>query len=179
MNQLKHLPKVVAFASLVVLSACTEPFAELEGYVKTTLAKAPPQLEPIPPIKDFPVQEYPIEGLRDPFETGEEQLLASGSTDEPIDDPDCPDLTRNPEDLEEFPLDALDMVGTMAQSGGYFGLVKDPDGVVHRVQVNNYLGQNYGQILSIAEDKIELEERVKEGAGCERKTQTIALEDNN
>jgi type IV pilus assembly protein PilP len=179
MNSFKNSPKLIALCGALLLSACTESFTELEGYVKTTLAKAPPQLEPIPPIKDFPVQEYPIEGLRDPFDTGEEQLLASGTSDTPVDDPDCPDLTRIPEDLEEFPTDALDMVGTMAQNGGYFGLIKDPDGVVHRVQVNNYLGQNYGQILSIAEDKIELEERVKEGAGCERKTQTIALEDNN
>jgi type IV pilus assembly protein PilP len=175
----QHFFRILAVSAVIGISACTEPFPELEGYVKTTLAKAPPQLEPIPPIKDFPIREYPIEGLRDPFDTGEEQLMVAGSTEDPVDDPDCPDLTRNPEDLEQYPTDALDMVGTMAQSGGYFGLIKDPTGVVHRVQVNNYLGQNYGQILSIAEDKIEFEERVKDGAGCERKTQTIALEDNN
>ena len=30
--------------------------------------------------------------------------------------------------------------------------MRDPDGVVHRVRVGNYLGQNYGRVLAISED---------------------------
>ena len=76
--------------------------------------------------------------------------------------------------IREYPIGGLRDPGT-----NYYGLVKDPDGIVHRVQVNNYMGQSYGQILSIAEDKIELEERVKDGSGCERRLQSISLDDNN
>ena len=164
---------------LMVLSACTKPFSDVQSYVDQTLKLDPPKLEGVPPVKIFPIREYPIGGLRDPFATDDELLTEEKQTEIIANDPDCPDLTRIPEALEGYPLDTLDMVGTMGQGSNYFGLVKDPEGIVHRVQVNNYIGQSYGQILSIAEDKIELEERVKDGSGCERKMQSISLADNN
>ena len=168
---------LVAIAFAVV--ACTKPFSEVQNYVDTTLKIDPPILDQIPAIKIFPIREYPIGGLRDPFATENELITEEELIEINANDPDCPDLTRIPEELEGFPLDALDMVGTMGQGTDYYGLVKDPDGIVHRVQVNNYMGQSYGQILSIAEDKIELEERVKDGSGCERRSQSISLADNN
>jgi type IV pilus assembly protein PilP len=176
-----NIQKMLVVGLALGSAACTQPYSQLETYVSTTLRKDPPPLEPIPPIVNYPIKEYPVEGLRDPFDTGEESLLPDGTDPgtAALDDPDCPDVTRIPEELEGFPLDALDMVGTMGQGSNYWGLIKDPEGIVHRVQVNNYLGQNYGQILSIAEGKIDLEERVKEGNGCERRTQAIALDDNN
>jgi type IV pilus assembly protein PilP len=171
----------VLFCAGVILAfgACTKPQAEVEGFVARTLLTEPPILEPIPAIKIFPIREYPAGGLRDPFATDDESLTQEQQVQMAADDPDCPDLTRIPEELEGSPLDSLDMVGTMGQGTNYYGLVKDPTGIVHRVQVNNYMGQNYGQILSIAEDKIELEERVKDGSGCERRSQSISLDDNN
>ena len=163
----------------VALAACTKPFSDVQDYVDKTLKTEPPLLESIPSIKIFPIREYPPGGLRDPFATESELLTEEVRAKINADDPDCPDLNRIPEELEGFPLDALDMVGTMGQGTNYYGLVKDPDGIVHRVQVNNYMGQSYGQILSIADDKIELEERVKDGSGCERRSQSISLDDNN
>lgn len=70
------------------------------------------------------------------------------------------------------------MVGTIGFGIALEGLVKDPDGVVHRVHSNNYLGQNYGRITGIAEDRIELVELVPNGAGgwMERQA-SIALDD--
>src|SRR3546814_5705364 len=56
-----------------------------------------------------------------------------------------PDLRRNREALEEYPLDALRMVGTITTPAGTFALVKAPDGVVHRVAVHAHMGQNYGR----------------------------------
>ncbi len=174
------IAKVLGVVAVTVsLGACTKPFSEVQSYVDTTLKISPPMLEAIPPIKIFPIREYPIGGLRDPFATDSQLLTEEKQAQIDADDPDCPDLTRIPEELEGYPLDALDMVGTMGQGTNYYGLVKDPEGLVHRVQVNNYMGQSYGQILSIAEDKIELEERVKDGSGCERRLQSISLDDNN
>ncbi len=170
---------LVVVATGIALAACTKPFSDVQDYVDKTLKVEPPLLEAIPAIKIFPIREYPIGGLRDPFATESELLTEEKQAQNNADDPDCPDLSRIPEELEAFPLDSLDMVGTMGQGSNYYGLVKDPDGIVHRVQVNNYMGQSYGQILSIAEDKIELEERVKDGSGCERRSQSISLDDNN
>ena len=68
------------------------------------------------------------------------------------------------------------MSGTLGGSNAMEGLVRDPDGVVHRVRVGNYLGQNYGRVIAVEEDRIELVELVPNGAGgwMERQA-TIAL----
>ena len=70
------------------------------------------------------------------------------------------------------------MVGTFAQSGNYWGLVRDPDGVVHRVSVDDYLGKNHGQIVSIANTEIELTELISDGnGGWLQREASLALEE--
>ncbi|MGV2481579.1 UNVERIFIED_CONTAM: pilus assembly protein PilP, partial [Salmonella enterica subsp. enterica serovar Weltevreden] len=76
-----------------------------------------------------------------------------------------PDLSRNKEPLEEFPIDALRMVGTIDTKGVTYALVKAPDGVVHRVTRNDHLGQNYGRIVGISESEVSLVELVPDGFG--------------
>ncbi|PJA41559.1 MAG: fimbrial protein, partial [Lysobacterales bacterium CG_4_9_14_3_um_filter_62_6] len=48
---------------------------------------------------------------------------------------------------------------------GMVALVKDPDGVVHRLTVDNYMGQNEGRITAIYEDHVDLVELVQNGTG--------------
>ncbi|MBL4661270.1 MAG: pilus assembly protein PilP [Alcanivoracaceae bacterium] len=67
--------------------------------------------------------------------------------------------------LENFPLDSLYMVGTYLQNDNYWGLIEDPEGVIHRVSLNEYMGQNYGEILEINEDQIDVSEWVSDGLG--------------
>ncbi len=76
-----------------------------------------------------------------------------------------PDIDRTKEFLEEFPLDSLRMVGTLASSGDYTGLVQTTDGLIHRVRVDNYMGQNDGRIVEINESEIRLVEIVPDGLG--------------
>jgi type IV pilus assembly protein PilP len=89
-----------------------------------------------------------------------------------------PDANRRKEVLEAFPLDGLNMVGTIG-SGDLIGLVLAPDRVTYRVRPGNYLGQNDGRVTAIFEDRIEMVELVPDGAGgwLERQAK-IALEDN-
>ncbi|MBL4743569.1 MAG: pilus assembly protein PilP, partial [Cycloclasticus sp.] len=76
-----------------------------------------------------------------------------------------PDLEREKEGLEAYPLDTLRMVGTLSKGGESWGLVKASDGVVHRVQPGNYLGQNFGKIIGIQDHQIDLGEWVATTAG--------------
>ena len=59
------------------------------------------------------------------------------------------------------------MMGTFRMGGAkeLWGLVLAPDGVVHRVQKNNYLGTNHGKILNITEQRVDLKEIVPDGPG--------------
>ena len=158
---------LVAFA----LSACTPGLGELEQKVAEVKSRKGPPIDPIPVMKTFETFEYTAQNLRDPF---------SPSLDDEGNNPSGPrpDMNRPREALELFPLDSLDMVGTLGFGAkDVTGLIKDPDGVIHRVRPNNYLGQNYGRITGVFEDRIELVELVPNGVGgwIERPA-SIALE---
>ena len=59
----------------------------------------------------------------------------------------------------------MKMVGSILQGGELFGLVQTKDGLVHRVVVGNYIGQNDGKITGITASKIDVREIVADGLG--------------
>ena len=153
------------------LAACTSDTKEVEQWVAEVKARPAPPLDPLPVMKQFETFEYNPEGLRDPFAV-------------PIPDRDSgsglrPDPNRRKEALEVFPLDGLDMVGTIGSGEVLVGLVLAPDRVTYRVRPGMYMGQNDGRITAVYEDRIEMVELVPDGAGgwLERQAK-IALEDN-
>jgi type IV pilus assembly protein PilP len=110
-------------------------------------------------MKQFETFVYGAQDLRDPFslpQRNDEQSRVEGPR---------PDSNRRKEVLESFPLDGLDMVGTLGAGESQLALVMDPSRVVHRVRVGNYLGQSDGRIVAIREDGLEIVELVPDGAG--------------
>lgn len=167
----KHLRNMtLAFVTVAVLAGCTSSTREVEVWVDEVKARPAPPLDPLPVMKQFESFEYSPLGLRDPFSLPEPDRNDNGKG---------PDPTRRKEAMEAFPLDALDMVGTIGAGGGLIGLVMAPDRVTYRMRVGNYMGQNDGRIIGIYEDRIELVELVPDGAGgwLERQAK-IALDDN-
>ena len=156
----------------IALTGCTRSSKDLEAWVAEVKARPAPPLDPLPVMKQFETFEYNPEGLRDPFAA-------------PVPDRDSgsglrPDPNRRKEALEAFPLDGLNMVGTIGTGAGLVGLVMAPDRVTYRVRPGMYMGQNDGRITSVTEDRIEMVELVPDGAGgwLERQAK-IALEDND
>lgn len=143
----------------------------LEEWVAEVQARPAPQLEPLPVMHQFETFEYAAQGLRDPFS---DAFTADAGGSGPR-----PDSNRRKQPLEEFPLDSLDMVGTIGRGGGLVALVMAPDKVTHRVRPGDYLGQSDGRVTAVAEDRVELVELVSDGAGgwLERPA-SIALNDN-
>jgi type IV pilus assembly protein PilP len=64
------------------------------------------------------------------------------------------------------------MMGTVKMKSTLWGLVRTDDGAVHRVRVGNYMGKNFGKIVRISVDKIELMEIVPDKPGRWREKQT-------
>ena len=156
---------------LIALGGCS-PGNDLRQWIAQEKAKKGAPLEPLPVIKTFETFEYKDQELRDPFNASAQEQEQNANTGP------HPDQDRVREPLEVFPLDGLRMSGTLGLAKAIEGLVRDPDGVVHRVHVGNYLGQNYGRITGIGEDHIEIVELVPNGSGgwMERQA-TIALGD--
>jgi len=162
---------------VITLTGCAQSRSELETYIAEVKQRPGRPLPPLPKMQEFETFEYAAHGMRDPFakiasdQAQESDAVAGGTGIRP-------DRTRRKEELESFPLDSLDMVGTMGSDANIFGLVKDPSGVVHRVKTSNYLGQNDGKILGIFEDRIELVELFPNGlGGWEERRSAIALDD--
>ena len=168
-------PRVLLLAAAVVaLTGCIRGVGSspnLEEWVANVKARPAPPLDPLPVMQQFETFEYAAQDLRDPFSTRFNRDSASTGP--------RPDSNRRKQTLEEFPLDSLDMVGTLHAGASMVALVMAPDKVTYRVQPGAYLGQNDGRVTSMHEDRIELVELVPDGAGgwLERPA-SIALEDN-
>ena len=166
--------RIARWAGIAVLAAalaaCGSGRGDLEKWVAEVKAKPAPPLDPLPVMQQFETFEYAAQNLRDPFSDAFSGAEGSGPR---------PDPGRRKQTLEQFPLDSLDMVGTLGRGAGVVALVLAPDKVTYRVRPGVYLGQSDGRVTAVYEDRIELVELVPDGAGgwLERPA-TIALEDN-
>ncbi|MFT4045101.1 MAG: pilus assembly protein PilP [Solimonas sp.] len=163
------LALIAAAVSTGVLAGCGSGEADLDRYIAEVKARRSKDIEPIPQVKPYQPFEYVAGGRRDPFVFVEHDQVSNPNAPHP-------DLHRNKEPLEEFPLDALRMVGTISTPKGSYALIKAPDAVVHRVSIRNHLGQNYGEIVAITESEISLRELVPDGfGGWAQRTASLAL----
>lgn len=159
------------FFSCILVGCGDDGFSDLEQYISEVKARPKGTIEPLPEIKTIEPFVFKPEGLRDPFkainesEEAEDTLVSAGNGIKP-------DTTRRKEELEAFPLDSLRMVGTVVMKSNLWGLVKSSDKTIYRVQVGNYMGKNYGKIIRILTDKIELMEIVPDTPGTWREQQT-------
>ncbi|MDO9424623.1 MAG: pilus assembly protein PilP [Methylobacter sp.] len=161
---------------MVLLAGCgNDDFGDLNRYISEVKARPKQPIKPLPEIKVIEPFMFKPEGLRDPFrplEQPEQNEGADVSTGSGI----RPDTARHKEELESFPLDGLRMVGTIDMKSTLWGLVKASDGTIYRVKTGNYVGKNYGKIIRIVSDKIELMEIVPDKPGTWREQPTsIAL----
>jgi len=76
----------------------------------------------------------------------------------------APDPNRPKEPLEAFPLESIQMLGTITQSQETFALVKAGPNL-YRVRKGNYMGQNFGVITGIDDAQINLKELVQDAGG--------------
>lgn len=151
--------KATAFTVLAtaLLAGCSSADSDLEDFINRTKQEQPGGVDPLPEIKPYESFFYTAQSLRSPFLPG-----GSGESSSPS---VRPDSKRNREFLEQFSFDTLKMVGTLSMNGRRYGLVKARDGIVHRVQAGNYLGQNEGRISQIEDSKINVTEIVPDGLG--------------
>lgn len=169
------LPGVI----VTVLAGCAQSdLTDVQRFVETTKRTTPvKKLDPPPEIKPYTPFAYTAQGGKDPFVVaawaGDPETL--GEISDKVQQSGAnytgprPDPNRVREELEKYSLGSLKMMGTFRMGGGSGGelwaLILAPDGVVHRVQKNNYLGMNHGKIAGISEQRVELKEIVPDGPG--------------
>ena len=83
-----------------------------------------------------------------------------------------PDRERPMEELEQFALDNLFMRGTIMTEGKLRALIQTADGEVVRVVPGMHMGLNFGKVIRVAPDSVEVEEFISDGKGCWDKRST-------
>lgn len=163
------------FLVLALTGCANDDMSDLTQYIQSVKAKPKGTIQPLPEIKIIEPFIFNPEGLRDPFRPVE--IVADDEVgDVAVGGGMRPDTSRRKEELEAYSLDTLRMVGTLTMDDGLWALIKASDGTIHRVKKGNHLGRNYGEIIRILDDRIELMEIVSDKPGTWREQQaSLAL----
>jgi type IV pilus assembly protein PilP len=158
MMKLKLLSLI--FIGVAVLTGCSSRLDTVNEQMQQIRNQPPQPVPPAPVFLPVPSFAYSAQQTRSPFmppSLAMELRVAAGRQI-------LPDLSRPPQFLEQFPIEALIMKGTLRRSNGsLYGLIQAPEGGVVRVEKGNYLGKNYGRIVDISPSQISVIEIVPNG----------------
>jgi len=159
----KQLRLVIGMVlAVLMLSACNQSIDDLVKEITSVKARPADPISPIPAVQSYTPYEYEGQTGRNPFR----QSLSEGSDDvrTTAGDGPRPDFDRARQYLERYELDTLSMVGTFSKEEFYWALVRDPEGIIHRVLVGNYIGKNHGKVVNISTTQLNLSELISDGA---------------
>jgi type IV pilus assembly protein PilP len=146
-------------AVALLLSACGgESHQDLRAWMAEQGKGAKGKLEPLPQMKPYEPFAYNAFDLSDPFKP---RKIEPNKGDSKL----APDMNRRKEPLEAFPLESLNMVGSMQQGKTTFALVRTPERDVYQVRPGNHLGQDFGVVVAVTDSEIRLKELIQDSAG--------------
>ncbi len=148
--------------ALALLAGCGgDEFQDLRDFVKNAGADMRGKVEPPPEIKPYEPFTYDNDtNLPDPFKPRKPELKNAPRTGL-----NQPNLNRPKEELEDYPLESLKMVGYLSQKGVGEALIRSSEGKIYRVKVGNYIGLNFGQVTSVTETEVKIKEMVQDSVG--------------
>ncbi len=155
--------RILPVIGAVLLTACSgSPHGDLDSYIAEVKSRQKSKIPDLPQVKTYAPFSYSAFDIRDPFLPllDEEALPEDTAKNDGL----RPKTDRKPDPLESFPLDTLEFVGHLEKQGTRWGLVAAPDKSIYKVQVGNYMGKNFGEIIKITETKIILREIIPDGA---------------
>ena len=155
---MKRWLPIAVLATLVLAGCGGESHQDLRAWMAEQGKNAKGRLDPLPQMKPYEPFAYNAYELPDPFKP---RKIEPTRTDSKL----APDLGRRKEPLEAYPLESLNMVGTLRRNSQVYALVRTPDKDLYQVRQGNHLGQNFGVITSVSDAEIKLRELIQDGAG--------------
>jgi type IV pilus assembly protein PilP len=157
----RRLAIVAAFA----LAACGgEEHSDLKQELNQLTKDFRGRVEALPEVRPYEPVPYTAEGQVDPFRPERidvaAQRIAPTASSSRIEK----ERDRPKEPLEAFPLESIQMMGTITQDKETFALVKAGPNL-YRVRKGNYMGQNFGVVTGIDESQISLKELIQDSGG--------------
>ena len=156
--------------AVAVLAGCAPAHQDLRDWMAQERRNARPHVAPIKEPKPFVPAVYDDGGLAEAFALQRlTSVLRGDDAEADVGGDDSlalitPELNRRKEPLEEYPLDAMSMVGLLESVGKKVALVR-VNGLLYQVVEGNHIGQDYGLVTDISESEITLREIVQDAAG--------------
>jgi type IV pilus assembly protein PilP len=173
---LRIIGRILCFLPVLVLAACSnsEDMIAMQTYVNTVVNRPPGPIEPPPEFINYESFTYSAASMRAPFDPPIDLSIAMQNQQNNL---VRPDENRPREELENFAIGNLLMVGTLSREGQNWALVRDETNRVTRVTVGHYLGRNHGRIVAVSDTQIDVVEIVPTGdSGWIERPQTLLLQ---
>ncbi len=152
---------IMMLASLALVGCGGEEFQDLRDFVRDSGADLRGKVPPPPEVKPYEPFSYDNStAIQDPFKPRKSEIKNSNHLGM-----NQPNLDRPKEELEEFPLESLKMVGYLQKASIGYGVIRSTDGKLHRIKAGNYVGMNFGQVISVTDTEIRIKEMVQDSAG--------------
>ncbi len=153
--------RIIAVAALLLcgLSGCVTSgnSDDIATYLEETRRAATPDPEPIPEPIPYEVYSHTPTGKPNPFDPVRFKSDLEGVQNQE----GAPDKNRPKQVLESFSLTEIQMVGMLKNQGASSALVR-AGGKTYPIQVGEYMGQDFGQVIQISPDGLTLSEKVQD-----------------
>lgn len=170
------MKKLALLPFVILLSACSGGSDDTRTFVANAGKDLRGKVQPLPEVKPYEPFIYAATDLPDPFKprklTPPSGSGKAGGLQPPRD--------HVKQVLENYPLEALKMVGALQQNNMNHALIKTPDNNLYRVKQGNYMGQNFGIITQVTETEVKLTEIVQDSGGdwTERSTSLSLIDES-
>lgn len=155
----------LALVAVLALAACMgEEHSDLKKELNELTKDFRGRVDPLPQVKPYEPVPYTSEGQVDPFRPERIEITQRRFSPSAASARVERERDRPKEPLEAFPLESIQMMGTITQDKETFGLVKAGPNL-YRVRKGNYMGQNFGVVTGIDEAQIMLKELIQDGGG--------------
>ncbi len=169
------MKKLALLPLLLVVSACSNG-DDPRSFVANAGKEMRGKVQPLPEVRPYEPFIYAATDLPDPFKPRKLTARAGSGNAGGLQPP----RDHVKQALENYPLEALKMVGTLQQNKMNHALIKTPDNNLYRVKQGNYMGQNFGIITQVSDTEIKLTEIVQDSIGdWTERTTSLSLVDES
>ena len=165
---------VILILYLMVGCSKQDKFIEINAQLDELSLSNASEVDPLPA---FPVEKgyiYQSGSKRNVFERSSQHLQDTLFNKEKVTNPD---LSRPKQPLEFFELSSLKMVGSLKSKTTVWALLVDSNGDINKVKKGDFVGKNYGQVISIADTQVIILEKISDNReGWFGQRQIVTLE---
>jgi len=148
-----HKRNLFALIPTVLLAACGDSqHDDLAQFMQEAEQTMVAPVEPLPQVQSFSPKQYNADKvLHDPFVPRKASVQNTNQ----------PDLKRPKEPLEAYPLENLKFVGVLSKKNSMFATIQTPDNMVYQVKPGSHLGEKFGVVTALAENRQTLKYELK------------------